>query len=227
MAKDLPSIAAKITANSHAVTKPASYYPFYAQYLDSLRDSQISLMEVGVFTGESLKVWAEYLPEASIIGVDLEDRQLDFSAYPAIRFEQANQIDTTRLVQICNQHAPEGLDVVIDDASHIGAFSRITFSILFPRLNSNGYYFVEDWGTGYWDDWVDGSRYQRFEPGRGNHDVPLRIPSHDSGMVGFVKELLDEVHADSIRNLSTDPAMRLSSYKFFHAYSGLIAIQKA
>jgi hypothetical protein len=81
---------------------------------------------------------------------------------------------------------------------------------------------VEDWGAGYWDSWPDGVhyRYRRLDAGRireriGYH-VASRIrrkpdgiftnvlsvlkryligsnsSSHNAGMVGFVKELIDE-----------------------------------
>src|SRR5438309_8699047 len=50
--------------------------------------------------------------------------------------------------------APEGFDVIIDDCSHIGELTRISFWHLFEHhLKPGGLYVIEDWSTGYWDSW--------------------------------------------------------------------------
>ena len=48
---------------------------------------------------------------------------------------------------------------------------------------------VEDWGTGYWDCYADGSAYR---PG----------VNHLAGMVGFIKELVDECGMGDITHAS-------------------------
>lgn len=91
---------------------------------------------------------------------------------------------------------------------------------------------IEDWRTGYWDNWSDGKKYTfpkeniSDKPTNYKSSLPLavrmKIPrtlaivammakkkvenneirSHCYGMVGFVKELIDELGIDMI----TDPA---------------------
>jgi hypothetical protein len=104
-----------------------------------------------------------------------------------------------------------GIDLVIEDASHIGYLSKITFDIVFPFLKSGGAYFIEDWGTGYWDSWIDGSRFQIFHQVPHNNNIPKRIPSHDFGMVGFVKSLVDLTHEEAIKNNQHDVPQSLES----------------
>jgi hypothetical protein len=41
-------------------------------------------------------------------------------------------------------------DIIIDDGSHINSHQIETFKILFPKLKSGGYYFIEDVQTSYY-----------------------------------------------------------------------------
>jgi hypothetical protein len=76
----------------------------------------------------------------------------------------------------------------------------ISFEALFPLLKSNGIYVIEDWGSSYWSTWGDGAPYRPptlLEP-LVEHPAPnpvrhRRIASHDYGMVGFVKSLVDKL----------------------------------
>jgi hypothetical protein len=50
---------------------------------------------------------------------------------------------------IADNVAPEGFDIIIDDASHIGELTKTAFWHLFDNhLKPNGLYAIEDWGTG-------------------------------------------------------------------------------
>ena len=92
---------------------------------------------------------------------------------------QGLQDDVRLLDQIAAKHAPEGFDIIVDDASHIGSISRASFEALFDRhLKKEGLYAIEDWGTGYWAKWPDGAAYSGS--------------AHNSGMIGLIKELVDE-----------------------------------
>lgn len=53
--------------------------------------------------------------------------------------------------------APGGFDIIIDDSSHIGEFTKTAFwHLVDSHLKPGGIYAIEDWFTGYWDDWSDG-----------------------------------------------------------------------
>jgi spermidine synthase len=54
---------------------------------------------------------------------------------------------------VARKTAPEGFDIIIDDASHFGDLTKIAFWHLFDNhLKPSGLYVIEDWGTGYWSD---------------------------------------------------------------------------
>ena len=47
------------------------YDRFYPLFLESLRDQEFNMLEIGVWGGGSLQLWEEYFPKAYIHGVDI------------------------------------------------------------------------------------------------------------------------------------------------------------
>ena len=160
MAPALVDLARELCAGADATAKPLKFYAIYDRYFSAFDGESIKFLELGVHTGESLKVWASYFPNGTIVGLDLAKPGPDFSAFPNIAYESADQADKSRLGAICKAHAPEGFDIIIDDASHIGHASAASYMALFPKLKSGGLYIIEDWGTGYHDNWPDGGTEQ-------------------------------------------------------------------
>ena len=219
----LVDIATRYADGSNPSTKFAAgdIYPLYDSYFAQLADQPITLLELGVHSGESLKTFATLFPRARIIGIDIEDRGLDFSAFPNVWFERGDQRDAELLAAICHTHAPDGLDIIIDDASHLGAYSWASYQALFPFWKSGGLYFVEDWATGYWTDWPDGGAF---------HEAAVegkRTVSHDLGMVGFVKALADEVMGYGIRSGPNAPFTRPDRLEFMHVHKPMVVLKKA
>lgn len=196
------------------------YLRNYEEYFSPLLGRDVRLLELGVLNGGSLLLWRDYFERGVIAGLDLNPAHIE-DPTGRIRLYQGGQQDTALLDRIARECAPEGFDVIIDDCSHVGELARVSFWHLFDHhLKPGGLYVIEDWGTGYWDFWPDGVRYR---PRRPDGYSPLRhrlsraatrlynsrlgrLPSvakralqfglynsHDYGLVGFVKELVDEV----------------------------------
>ncbi len=106
-----------------------------------------------------------------IVGLDLNPVELN-DASERIRTYRGEQQDIDLLDQIARETAPDGFDVIIDDCSHIGELTRISFWHLFNHhLKPRFLYVIEDWSTGYWDSWFDGVG---FRPRSGlNHSPTL------------------------------------------------------
>jgi SAM-dependent methyltransferase len=226
MRESLAEIGRRICANADATAKPVKFYAIYDRYFSDFSNRTITLLELGVHSGESLKVWASYFPRGTIIGVDIAESGADFSGYPNIVFELGDQADPGRLKEILLSHAPAGLDIIIDDASHIGHNSAASYATLFPCLNPGGLYVIEDWGTGYFDDWPDGNHLQRFRSEAVDGQIAKRMPSHDFGMVGFVKSLVDQVAGDNVKPLHTAAPTRPDTMSFMHFYKEMVIIEK-
>ena len=226
MPETLEEIARRICANAEFTAKPVTFYAIYDRYFSGLSDRAITLLELGVYTGESLKVWASYFRQGTIIGVDIEKSAADFSSYPNIVFERGDQANQDRLREILRIHAAHGLDIIVDDASHIGLNSLASYEILFPHLKPGGLYIIEDWGTGYFDDWPDGSHLQGFRPEPVDGQIAKRMPSHDFGMVGFVKCLVDQVAGANVKPSHAAPPTRLGTMSYMHFYQEMVIIEK-
>jgi hypothetical protein len=194
------------TYSGEVGTKHPRYYSRYDQFFRNNHFIPTKILEIGVHQGESTKVIATVYPDAKIVALDLDRHEhVDFSGFRNITYVGANQIDKPRVEEIMRTEFPDGFDLVIEDASHIGAYSHITFHTVFPHLTPGGVYIVEDWGTGYFDDFVDGSRFQEYPLNFHDGNIPKRLPSHDFGMVGFVKSLVDMTGEPDIRNKMSDP----------------------
>ena len=202
-------------------------------------------------------LWRDYFEKGTIMGLDINPVHIE-DPTGRIHVYRGKQQDTELLDRIALKEAPEGFDVIIDDCSHIGELTRISFWHLFENhMKPGGIYSIEDWGTGYWDRWIDGRRYKpttdttyprpisgivssvkrllyhlivRRPPYPINFIRPQRrrIPSHDYGMVGFVKELVDECGMGDITHPKWGSApYRPSKIHKLHVSHGHVIIVKS
>ncbi|MGB4548700.1 MAG: tetratricopeptide repeat protein, partial [Syntrophales bacterium] len=177
--KEEPRTLEKLAVSGYDTDKSPRYLGNYERYFRPLINDPVCILELGVFRGGSLYLWRDFFKRGSIVGLDANAVSID-DPTGRIRFYQGFQQDTALLDRIRLECAPDGFDVIIDDASHVGELTRISFWHLFENhLKPGGIYVIEDWGTGYWNSFPDG---KHFTPGE----------NHLAGMVGFVKELVDE-----------------------------------
>ncbi len=174
--------------------KPPLYLEFYDKYFKKLRDNPLKLLELGIYKGGSLRLWQAYFPNALVGGLDIEAFSFP-SPEPRIKTFKGSQADTGLLDRIGAEMAPEKFDIIIDDASHVGSLSKISFWHLFTHhLKKGGLYVIEDWRVGYWDQFPEGAVYS-FD----THFSPEgEFSSHRHGLVGFIKQLVDELGMDMI-----------------------------
>lgn len=195
------------------VVKPVLYLPTYEQLLAPLRSRPFTLLELGVWTGQSLEMWRDAFPLATIVGVDLAPPDLQLGS--RVHIIQGDQTDAALMRRLREDYAPDGFDVVIDDASHFGINTARSLQALYSEhLRPGGMYCIEDWGTGYLLNWHDGGQLaspvgiehldSSKVPMRPEVEAPIPMPSHDIGMVGLVKRLIDHTSGDTVR--SAQPA---------------------
>lgn len=212
------------------------YLEKYDPVFEPFVEREVRLLELGVHRGGSLLLWRDYFPKGEVVGIDVRVR-VDLSGEKRISVFEGRQDDRAFLSRVAEQSAPGGFDIIIDDASHVGSLTKTAFWHLFDNhLKSGGIYVIEDWGTGYWSDWVDGKAYrERY----GNHSpyeswVKLvrgeswkRFQSHDYGMVGFIKELIDEQgFGDLTRASLNGTSLRVSKFESMTIHPSIVFIKK-
>lgn len=120
------------------------YLPLYDRYLAPYREraAPVRMLEIGVAEGGSLELWRGYFgPQATIFGVDLNPACAAFDGEHA-QVRIGSQADEKFLAGVIREMG--GVDIVLDDGSHVAAHVRASFDALFPLLAEDGLYIVED-----------------------------------------------------------------------------------
>lgn len=188
MSKVLDDLAVK-----HQADKSSRYHNCaekYDQLLAPFRDKFTSVLEIGVGHGQSVKMWADYFPNATIHGADISAASQACEAYcPRIKFHQLDQGNESHLrnMVVC---AP--FDLIVDDGNHFWREQIVSFRCLFPFVKSGGFYIVEDTCTSYWPEYK-------------NHPVSC---------VDYFKTLVDEVNLRGARGrVPANPPAEFGSWE--------------
>jgi cephalosporin hydroxylase len=127
--------------NSHFHNYPKYYEKYFAPF--HLKN-KINYLEIGVWKGESLRAFREYLPNAlHVVGIDIDNNCIsnqDVNSNISIEIGSQNNIEL--LTQISAKY--NGFDIVLDDGSHKLNDVIASFETLFPLLRTGGIYIVEN-----------------------------------------------------------------------------------
>jgi hypothetical protein len=170
--------------------KPDIYLNEYNRLFEHLRLLPIRLLELGVHEAASMKMWEKYFPLATIVGLDAKAKPASFPTDQRFHFVCGAQDDPVLLDQAITL-AGGPFDIIIDDCSHLGCHTGRSFAHLFRNgLNPGGIYVIEDICTAF----TSGGGWDAapfVPPEIGVAGMPKVFPSHQNGMVGLVKQLLD------------------------------------
>lgn len=119
-----------------------TYAQVYEKFFPKIRDRVTSVLEIGVYNGESLRVWRDFFPNAQIYGIDNNPTCLVDELRITSRL--GDQCDPLFLTYIGMKHGP--FDIIIDDGSHVIEHQLTSFLYLWPFLKADGLslYFIED-----------------------------------------------------------------------------------
>lgn len=153
-------------ANQYGSDKASlGYMPLYEEYFKRhgmTPESVKSVLEIGTNKGSSLRMWAEFFPNAEIHGIDItrEYEIADNLNHPRIHTHLLNQGSKTELDSFVNYELKgKKFDIIIDDGSHDQNDQQVSLGMLFGCLRSGGLYILEDIITG--ENWWDGNLYNR------------------------------------------------------------------
>jgi hypothetical protein len=125
-----------------------NYSKYYEMFFGPIKDSNVKLLEIGIFAGASLRAWREYFPNGEISGIDIRgdyEYLIDEGCKATYVVDQG---DMNQLIAFNEAHRNE-FDIIIDDGSHEANHQIQTFEILFTGLQKGGMYIIEDELTSY------------------------------------------------------------------------------
>lgn len=162
------SALGRIFEGTENIHKLRHYLPIYEAAFSSTE----RMLEIGVDRGGSLRMWREYLPDATIVGIDINPKAERYAdPQQDIHVRIGDQTDTRFLGRVLDEFGP--FDTILDDGGHTPDQMISSFQYLFPRLKPGGVYLVEDVCANYWTIYRD--RRESF--------------------IDFTKWLMDAMHA--------------------------------
>ncbi len=117
------------------------YIPTYSRIFNDIRTEKLNILEIGVWKGESMKMWREYFPNATISGIDI-----DMGKVEGGKIEGVNLIlgDATSKKDIRKFFKDQKFDIIIDDGSHKTQHIIMSLHYLWDYLKEGGLYIAED-----------------------------------------------------------------------------------
>jgi hypothetical protein len=145
------------TDKGDAVGNAHNYTIFYSFLLESWREDEFEMLELGLQSGgrdpmvylhpdrpvtnvPSVRMWLEFFPRAHCFGFDCAD--FTGITLPRFTFIRGNVSITEDLRKLVDAVPP--LRLVVDDASHASYHQQIAFAYLFDKVETGGFYFIED-----------------------------------------------------------------------------------
>jgi len=112
-----------------------------------LEDRKLQMLEIGVQSGGSTRVWKRYFRGTlAYVGLDIDPRCRKFqSLKEGIRIIAGSQSDTSLLSDICNKFGP--FDLIIDDGGHSTELILTSLGVLWNCLKDDSVYVIEDLHT--------------------------------------------------------------------------------
>lgn len=167
------------------------YLDVYERYFREWKSKPVTLVEIGIREGNSLRAYRDYFEKGLIVGVDINP--VSYITEPRIKSFIGSQ-DAPDLVEEMHRETGDW-DIVIDDGSHINALTLASFQLMFPKLKPGGIYIFEDLYCSYLGDQLPGDIERGQWPGMQYNDPNLLL-HNDRGLLDrfFQERLMDLDH---------------------------------
>lgn len=199
-----------------------NYTEVYSQYLAPLKNKPVKFLEIGIFKGNSVKLWESYFPRAELHFIDINPDRIEYHSSRS-QYHFLSQSDAKAL-KLFGKQVGGNFDVIIDDGGHTMKQQIISFKNLFHLVKSGGLYIIEDLHTSYWSN----------HGGKGDKEHPK---AGQGTAIAFFKNLVDDLNyvgaATGCADFDHSPASlreTLSTYQSdiysIHFYSSVCIIIK-
>ena len=139
--------------NKKDLNKWLHYFDIYEENFSKYKKRKITILEIGIAKGGSLRMWKNYFSsDSKIVGIDINPECKKFEK-DNIKTYIGNQADVNFLGSVIKDIGKP--DIIIDDGGHTSNQQILSFNYLFGHLNDKGTYLVEDTHTSYHSDFQD------------------------------------------------------------------------
>lgn len=114
-----------------------SYGPIYQSLFDGRENEVEMVLEIGVLLGQSLRAFRDHFPNALIVGIDLNQPQMDGERLSIVK---ADATDPFAMGVVGHNL----FDLIIDDGSHQIEDQKASMRLLWGSVRPGGFYVIED-----------------------------------------------------------------------------------
>lgn len=118
------------------------YTKEYFRVLSSRREEPLTIFEVGVFRGDSLRTWRDFFPNAKVYGIDNESVYFHDVDDPRIRIFRGDAYDPSVIGPALDEIGE--IDFFIDDCLHHLPEQTKLLEMVWPRIRMGGLYAIEE-----------------------------------------------------------------------------------
>ena len=195
----------EIASKYKSTKKMMGFIDIYNYYFNTIKDKNLNIFEIGVETGESLRMFSDYFNKSNIVGLDIENKDYNIERVEIFCGDQSDKKILNRIIE-----KYKTFDVIIDDGSHKNKDVINSFNHLFPYLKFGGLYVIEDLQTSYIPNW-------------GGDGVNL---NNKKTTMNFIRSLADRMHYQDIDNPFYQKHDFDGLIEFVHIYRNIAFIKK-
>jgi len=181
------------------------YFNIYETYFSKYRSRPILMMEIGVQTGGSTRMWKSYFhKDSKIVGIDI-NIECKKHECDGIDIHIGDQNDKKFIESLIEKYG--SFDIILDDGSHINQHQINTFEWLFPHVVDGGLYLIEDTHTSYWSDCGGGYK-------------------SPSSCIEYSKHLIDQLNAYFSESNQLKPTYYTNNIESINFHDSMVVFKK-
>lgn len=168
-----------------------NYTKVYADFFGPVRNEPLVFLELGIYKGNSVKLWESYFPNATLYFIDNTPSYIEYFSRRS-HYHFMDQTDWYTLHAFARSVGGE-FDIILDDCGHTMVGQIGSFQTFFPYIKSGGLYVIEDLHTSYWQHYGGGGTVQEPKSGPGT-------------CVYYLQSLVDELNYSGAKTECADDA---------------------
>jgi hypothetical protein len=114
---------------------------FYCEKLTPRKNDNLKILEIGIFKGDSLKLWEDFFPNSEIYGLDIENKS-EYTYSGRVNKYIVDAYNKSTIDLFKNKGIK--FDIIIDDGPHTFETQDYACKNYKELLNDGGLFVVED-----------------------------------------------------------------------------------